>query len=436
LAEFEDVVRIHNFSLLIGHARDYGIQAMPFEAPLTETLEPLAYHRRLAEHFRTREKELWKWFASSERRVVEAEHFRLELLKSTYRLDADGHPALFQIVNELRTLLGITGEISVYQMQIGEGFNASLSFLPGKAHILFAGPVLTLLAAHELRALLAHELAHYLLMSGWDGEYLVAADIVRGLANDVAAGPEYVQTARLWNLYTELFCDRWAMAATGDLGAAVRTLVKAQTGLADVNAESYLRQAADIFRAGPVKAGQFTHPELYIRARALELWHNLGEAAGPDIERLIQGPLNLEQLDVLAQRSASDFTAAMLHEILRTAWLRTDATLAHAWQFFPDFETQPVPGTEVGSVLKAADKSVVDYACFVLLDFASVDRELGDAALAASLLQSRVWRIEDRFADLAQKEFGWTKKSWARLLKDADTLVSEAAAASNKGSPA
>src|SRR5262249_49983090 len=221
----------------------------------------------------------------------------------------------------------------IYQMQIGEGFNASLSFLPGEAHIVFAGPVLTLLSTEELRALLTHELAHYLLLSGWNGDFLVAADVVRGLANDVTAGPEYVETARLWNLYTELFCDRWALAVTGDLRAVVRMLVKAQTGLADVNAESYLRQAADIFRAGPIKAGQFTHPELYIRARALELWHTSGAEAEPDIEHLIQGPLTLQQLDVLAQRTASDLTIAMLHSILRPDWMRTDANLAHARQF-------------------------------------------------------------------------------------------------------
>lgn len=400
------------------------------------SVAPLAYHRRLVEYLQNQEKELWKWFAASGRRVDEAESLRLELLKSTYRLDSEGHPALFQLLNELHSLLGISGAISIYQTQIGEGFNASLSYLPGEAHIVLAGPVLTLLSAEELRALLAHELAHYLLFSGWEGDFLIASDVIRGLANDGAAGPEYVETARLWNLHTELFCDRWALAATGDLGAAVRTLVKAQTGLAEVNAESYLRQAADIFRAGPIKSGQFTHPELYIRARALELWHMQGEAAEPEIERLIQGPLNLQQLDVLAQRTASELTAAMLDEILRPEWMRTDANLAHARQFFPDFETRTIPTLDVGGAIKIADRSVADYACFVLLDFASVDRELGDASIAATMLQAKTWGIDERFTELAHKELGWTKKSWARLVKDADNLVKEAARAAAEGSPA
>jgi hypothetical protein len=408
---------------------------MPAGPAIDKTVAPLPYHRRIADHLRTQEMELWGWFASSERRAEDAENLRLELLKSTYRLDADGHPALFQLVKELHSLLGVAGTVSIYQLQIGEGFNASLSFLPGEAHIVLAGPVLTLLSTDELRALLAHELAHYVLLSEWDREFLIASDVIRGLSNDAAAAPEYVETARLWNLYTELFCDRWALSATDDLGAAVRTLVKAQTGLADVNAESYLRQAADIFRAGPIKAGQFTHPELYIRARALEMWRDQRESAEPDIERLIQGPLNLQQLDILAQRSASDLTVAMLCEILKPMWMRTETNFAHARQFFPDIETRKVPTLDVGNALKLVDKSVVDYACFLLLDFASVDRELGDTAVAASLLQSRAWEIEDRFAELAQKELSWTKKSWTRLVKDADNLVKDAAANSAQGSP-
>jgi hypothetical protein len=389
-------------------------------------VSPLAYHRRLARHFRDGETALWKWFATSERRAEEAENLRLDLLKSTYRLDSASHPALFQAAEELRVLLEISATVSIYQAQIGEGFNASLVYFPGEAHIVLAGPVLTLLSGEEIRALLAHELAHYLLFTGWEREFLVTSDLVRGLASDAAAAPEYVETARLWNLYTELFCDRWALAATGDLGAAVRTLVKAQTGLADVNAESYLRQAADIFRAGPIKAAHFTHPELYIRARALELWHQRSDDAEPEIERLIQGPLHLQQLDVLAQRAASDLTAAMLARILRPEWMRSDANLAHARQFFPDFETRKTPTIDVVESLANADASVADYACFVLLDFAAVDRELGDAAVAGSLLQAKEWSIDERFAELAQKELGWTKKAWTRLVKDADSLVQDA----------
>ena len=178
---------VHSLFLLICRDRFFQDQAMDAGTAAAKTVAPLAYHRRLVEHFQKTEKGLWQWFASSERRADEAESLRLELLKSTYRLDADAYPALFQAAGELQTLLGMSATISIYQMQIGEGFNASLSFLPGVAHIVLAGPVLTLLSAEELTALLAHELAHYLLFSGWDGEFLVASALTtvsRPLSDD------------------------------------------------------------------------------------------------------------------------------------------------------------------------------------------------------------------------------------------------------------
>jgi hypothetical protein len=56
------------------------------------------------------------------------ESVRLELLKSTNRLENEGHGALFQTASELQSLLGIDGTISIYQMQSSEGLNAALSY--------------------------------------------------------------------------------------------------------------------------------------------------------------------------------------------------------------------------------------------------------------------------------------------------------------------
>ena len=50
------------------------------------------------------------------------------------------------------------------------------------------------------------------------------------------------------------------------------TLVKMTTGLTEVDADSYVRQAEEIFSKDSVQANQLTHPESYIRARALMLW--------------------------------------------------------------------------------------------------------------------------------------------------------------------
>ena len=52
------------------------------------------------------------------------------------------------------------------------------------------------------------------------------------------------------------------------------------------------------------------------------------------------------------------------------------------------------------------DATLRDYFCYVMLDFVTVDRDLGDVALAAALVWSRRLNLKERFADLAQKELG------------------------------
>lgn len=391
--------------------------------------EPPPYLRAIAEHLRVEEPGLWAWFASSARRQDEAEAVRLDLLKSTYRLEPAEHAALYAVAEELRAELGITALLTLYQGAATGGVNAALAYLPGEAHVILSGPVVSALDAAELRAVLAHELAHYLLLDGYGGDYRILTDLVRALANAAGAGLEYAETARLVSLYTEVFADRWALRATGQIGAAVRTLVKVQTGVAEVSAESYLRQAAEIFAKGPVLADQPTHPEIYIRARALELWAGQGAAAEDEIASMIAGPLRLERLDLLAQGRLRELSRQFLAVLLTPAWFRTDAVMGHARQFFPGFEPG---GADEGALARAFDSataSVRDYFSFVLLDFVTVDRDLGDAALAAALVLAGRLGFGERFAELLHKELGMTKKAVARLDGEAQKILERAAVA-------
>ena len=128
---------------------------------LEHNLEPLPYHLELRDYLRSRERELWNWFASARAQADYTENLRLELLKSTYRLDADAHRELHQGVAEAKARLGLDIPITVYQAQNTPHPNAALYFIPGEGHIVFSGPVLALLNADELNSVIGHELAHY-----------------------------------------------------------------------------------------------------------------------------------------------------------------------------------------------------------------------------------------------------------------------------------
>jgi Zn-dependent protease with chaperone function len=392
---------------------------------------PTPYHSRMVEHLRTAEPGLWNWFSSTQKRLGEADAVRLDLLKSTYRLERQAQSKLYDLASEVRDRLGLTCGVTLYQAQTAVALNASLAYLPGEAHVIFAGPLATVLTDGELRAVVAHELAHFLLYEQACGAYLVASDLLRGLAADVSAGPAASESARLYALWTEIYADRWALHVCGDLMAAVAALIKIQTGLSEVSAESYLRQAEEVFAKADTPADGASHPESYIRARALRLWAEQGDQAQAEFERMIEGRLMLDRLDLLGQVRAADLTRHFLQRLLSPRWFQTDAVLAHARQFFPEFVIPPeAPNDDaVKSKLDQGDRSLRDYLCYLMLDFATVDRDIGDVALAASIVLARRLGFADRFAELVRKELTLSKKAFAKIEKDAEAILAKTEAA-------
>src|SRR6059058_3587722 len=141
----------------------------------------------------------------------------------------------------------------------------------------------TLLNAEELKSVIGHELAHYHLWERDAGELHIADRLIHAAANDPRASASHEQTARRYQLYTEIFADRGSLCVTGDPNPVVAGLVKIQTGLSQVSAPSYFKQAEEIFAKGKVAAKGISHPEAFIRARALALWQEQREKAEPQI---------------------------------------------------------------------------------------------------------------------------------------------------------
>ena len=141
----------------------------------------MPYHRAVVAHLQAAEPGLWHWFASTRKRLEEADAVRLDLLKSTYRLEPQAQPKLYNLANAVRERIGLTCNVTLYQAQTGIALNAALAYLPGEAHVILAGPLANVLAENELLAVLAHELAHFLLYEESEGAYLVASDLLRAL---------------------------------------------------------------------------------------------------------------------------------------------------------------------------------------------------------------------------------------------------------------
>lgn len=405
----------------------------------------LPYHDALAAYLQNEEPETWAWFASAEAQASYAEALQLDLLKHTYRLDPAAYPELAAAIDDAKTKLALDFPVTVYQSQTNHQLNAALYYLPREAHIVLQGDVLQVLDPAELRGVVGHELAHHVLWSAAEARFLIVDRVAQAMANDSRAEPSHIETARLLRLYTEIFADRGALRVTGDPASVISGLIKMQTGLRQVDPASYLRQAEEIFSRAKASTEGISHPETFIRTRALTLWAENGPVADTAISRMIEGEESLDKLDLLGQQRLADLTRRWMQRFLRPTWFRTDAVRGHAKLFFPDFDFVPEErgDNDLLDRLRGASASVRDYFCYLLLDFSAVDPELDLEPMPAAFALASELGWDERLETLVIKELKikkreaqrWRAEARAQAAKAADATDARAVAGSEKELP-
>lgn len=379
-------------------------------------LAPTAYHREVRDYLRENERDLWAWFASAQGQENYADELRLSLLKSTYRLSAEDHPDLYNQLGLALRSLGFDIPVTLYQAQAGPAqANATLYHLPNEAHIVLSGPILSLLGPVEWLAVFGHELAHRLLWLEENGEYLIADRLLEAAAKDPQARSAHVETARRYRLHTEIFADRGALLAAGELPQTVSALVKISTGLSVSRGETYLAQAAEVFAKGEVRSAALSHPEMFLRAHALALWAEGNTSADTMLRPMIAGDASAENFDLLDQRRMTELTRRFLGQLLRPSWFRSEAVLAQARLYFADFAPSDNEDPDLLEELAAQRGLVSSYFAYVLLDFVTVDPDLDQLPLASALRWAEDLRILPAFEKLLSKELGIKGRDLAKL---------------------
>jgi hypothetical protein len=388
-------------------------------------LQPLPYQRELKDYLKTHERELWDWFSSSQARLNYTDTLRLDLLKSTYRLDTETHAELYRVADEAKAALELNIPLTIYQSQHG-GSNATLYYIPGEGHIVFSGPLLSLLASPELKSVIAHELAHYVLWQEEVGEYLIADRLLQTIAHDYGNANSHIESARLFQLYTEIYADRGSYYVTRDLNVVISSLVKTETGIQQVSATGYLKQAEEIFSHSKVATEELSHPEAFMRARSLALWADQRPGADEEIVAMIEGDRGIERLDLLSQVRLTAKTRSLLSHFLAPKWFQTDAVLGHAKMFFADFKPAKAPNSFDFASFKTTDRKLREYYSYLLLDFVVADPELNEMPLAAAIELSRLLDIDGEFERLVAKELKVKARELAKIKNEAANMLKTA----------
>lgn len=391
-------------------------------------LGPLPYHEAMRDYLQAEEPDVWHWYASNRVRDEQAEAVRFELLKSTYRVERETQPEIYATAEDVARKLGLDIPVTLYQSQNPEGLNASLAYVPGEAHIVLDGPVASILTDAEFRALLGHELSHFLLWRSWDGQYMVTQQILAALTNDPLADTPHFASARLFALYNEVFCDRGALIIAGDPLVVISMLLKVETQLDDVSPESYLRQADEVFGHAGIKNAGLSHPEAFIRARAVKLWADRDAESDRKIEEMLEGRPALGNLDLLAQRKVAGLTRRLIDVLLSRRWMQTELVLAHARLFFEDYVPPEdlLDDPSLAEDLRTDDRPMQDYFGYVLLDFVAADHDLEELPLAAALLLAERVGLKDRFAEIAKRELRLRKRQFETIDQEKEKLLAKA----------
>jgi len=375
-------------------------------------LQALPYHLKVRDHF-ARQTKTWNFFAAVKTREEQLAQYKTELLKNTYKFDEQADAAIYEKVNKAKEKLGLELPVTVYQAQYTDEMNASIVFLNNEAHIVFSGRITQLLDEQELLAILAHELTHIKLYSMLQGELEIAERIIMAIAGNYNSDAAYYETARLFRLYTEIVCDRGAYTVVEDTAPVITSLVKVATGLDKVSAESYTRQAEEIFSTeSGVKATTISHPENFIRARAIQLWHEKKEAAEAEIIKMIEGGTDLDQLDVFKQKDLLVLTRKFMQLLLKPMWFRSTLVTSLARQYFPDFsyDDSIVLDEEFSEIISQSHTSIRDYLGYIMLDFALVDGELEQIPFGWVFQFAEAIQMKDVFDAIVKKELQLSDK--------------------------
>lgn len=204
-----------------------------------------------------------------------------QLLATGIPLDEKNFPQLYSLMEDTCKRLGIKIPYTVISNELN-GINAFATGTDNNAFIVISNMAPRLLKPKELKFIVSHECGHIAM------EHMVyhtAGSLAASMGGYAPIiGPVLAQTVvfplNFWNRCSEITADRIGLICCGDLHVAQMALLKiigGYTDIDDIDVERYIAKSRSLQNAQPLgKLGEYfqTHPMIYKRLKALELFYN------------------------------------------------------------------------------------------------------------------------------------------------------------------
>lgn len=389
-------------------------------------MKPFPFQYQLRDYFKNQSK-TWAWFLDKNVQKEQIENFKTDLLKNAYRIDPATEPDWYALLEKAKTKLNLSLPITLYQSQQVDYNNGAIVHFENEAHLILSGSILKLLHPDELVALFGHELSHIHLNSIENGDFEVTNRIINAIANDYKSELFYHETARIFQLFTELYCDLGALKVTENLETVITTLVKIETGLEKVSAESYLKQADEILNRIETGSSGESHPEIYIRAKSLEVLSNYTDENVTKIEEIVKGKLDLQLLTLFSKKEVHGITKNLIDLITKPKWMRSEHTIVLYRQYFGNYNPNRdlLLDADFKAKINKSKDNLKNYYAYVLFDFAMCDTELKEIAIGHALDVSEQLELDSFLKIIIKKELKLTEKSFKDFCKNCTVALNQ-----------
>jgi tellurite resistance protein/RecA/RadA recombinase len=360
---------------------------------------------------------------------ADAKEVRRRLMANSLRLTESMAPEAHRVAREAQRVLGIAGDLEVYQRSGAE--NAAIHLVETPILLEIQGALLPRLDGPAMLGLFGHELGHYL-AHGPTSPIRRALTVMPALGRVDDRSLE-LPLSRL-SMVAELTADRVGLVACQDLGAMLRLEMVTLTGLSSGeltwDTGAYLAQCRELIESGLREGANVrgvTHPEHSLRAYALWLFSEtrtyraltghgpgtrelaevdatIARCFGPvdadpagelglDYSQLGEPPRELHEC-ALAAAVIVAFADGELADEEREAIERQFAMLVPDWQTYLELPLALERFRETAAVLGAAGRDLTRPLFHVLVHVMGADGAVHADELAMILAVGRVLGVE------------------------------------------